>query len=77
MYMYMILYELYVLHNIHYLVVLPHILGLSTYSTCILPVCVHYQHIPLMAHSDLLRRDRNNVDAIFVKAMCFYYQVLL
>ena len=50
---------------------------LSTYSTCTLAVCVHYPHIPLMANSDLLRRDRNNVDAIFVKAMCFYYQVLL
>ena len=27
--------------------------------------------------SDLLRLDRNNADAIYVKALCFYYQVSL
>ena len=35
----------------------------------------HMPRLPFFPTSDLLRLDRNNADAIYVKALCFYYQV--
>ncbi len=35
-------------------------------------MCAHYCDVCVI--SDLMRADPNNVDAVYVKAMCFYYQ---